>query len=56
MTARLPHVAGRCQPGTGLNMWTSLLVIALAAVQPAQLEGVNTIQELGQYIEAAVLL
>ena len=37
-------------------MWTSLLVIALAAVQPAQLEGVNTIQELGQYIEAAAEL
>ena len=37
-------------------MWTSLLVIALAAVQLAQLEGVNTIQELGQYIEAAAEL
>ena len=34
-------------------MWTSLLVIALAAVQPAQLEGVNTIQDLGRYIEEA---
>ena len=37
-------------------MWTSLLVIALAAVQPAQLEGVNTIQDLGGYIEAAAEL
>ena len=37
-------------------MWTSLLVIALAAVQPAQLEGVNTIQDLGGYIEEAAEL
>ena len=37
-------------------MWTSLLVIALAAVQPAQLEGVNTIQDLGGYIELAAEL
>ena len=52
MTARLPHVAGRCQPGTGLNMWTSLLIIALAAAQLPQLFG-DQIHELGELVEEA---
>ena len=37
-------------------MWTSLLVIALAAVKLAQLEGVNTIHELGELLEEAAEL
>ena len=36
MTARWPHVAGRYQAATGLNMWSSLLLIALAATPCAQ--------------------
>ena len=36
MTARWPHVAGRYQAATGLNMWSPLLLIALGATPCAQ--------------------
>ena len=53
MTARLPHVAGRCQAGTGLNMWTSLLLIALAAT-PAALEETVEALTVDQKVELTV--
>ena len=37
-------------------MWSSLLLIALAAAQLPQLEGVNTIHELGELLEEAAEL
>ena len=35
MTARWPHVAGRCQAATGMNMWSPLLLIALCVIPSA---------------------
>ena len=37
-------------------MWTSFLILALAAAQLPQLEGVNTIHELGELLEEAAEL
>ena len=45
MTARLPQAAGRCQAATGMNMWTPLLLIALAASPAALQQQTKTVDQ-----------